>query len=123
MTTADLIYDSARSGLAIGLRSPALGKRSLVFETPRVMVDLVLQQDRGDWGFVHGQVIGTADGDAIAGADASLGDDENRAPTDDCGLFSLRLGPERASQTVRVRLQDGESVECVIPPPIDPDLA
>lgn len=101
-----LIFDSARSSAAVGVRAVATAGRSLVFRSEDLTVDVVIHSGADDWGYHYGQVIRNADGSPAVGYVVAL-DEGDGVTTDECGQFSIASLDARAARSLHVRSEEG----------------
>ena len=111
---ARLMYDSARTGAHIGLRSGLGVDRMLLFGAPGMMLDLVIHAGSDPCRFVYGQIVSDRDERPLPGVRIGFVDQGEPVETDEFGEFSLALTDGHPQPTLHV-LQDDAVTAFEIP--------
>jgi hypothetical protein len=109
---AQLIHDSARSGLELGTRGLREQTRRMLYRYRDVCVDLLVQEGGESLRILHGHLLSSPGGEPVPDVPVALGSAETS--TDGQGEFVLTLLEGCAPQ--RLELQAGrQPFFCAIP--------
>lgn len=112
---AKVIYDSARTPEVAGVRGGTFERRSIGFLAESIRVEMMLEDDAGDFYHCAGQVLDRAGREPCAGVRVSLGiRGEATATTDDYGEFML-AGQLTGETQVFILHGDAADVVCCVP--------